>query len=112
MTERHWSLLAKTRGGVVSILRELTLAEAKALYMRLDPMYGVVMTTVLYSDGTEIQSTNEGHRGDNVVDLRAVFGPPTWDHNEVDAWQAESESEWPKQEVKHVDRPPPEWLRR
>lgn len=108
MTDRHWSLLTKTRAGVVSILRDLTLAEAKAAYMRLDPKYGVVHTTLVYGDGNRVENSRGCIADNNTIELRAVFGPPTWDSDEVKAWDAQSE--WPKHEEKHLSGPAPHWL--
>lgn len=88
--ERAWSLLTKTRGGVVSVLRELTLAECKKIYQRLNPNYGVTYTSY-EADGGGTFSCDFRTMSDGEVDIREVFGPDGWDHKEVRGWD-----EWPK----------------
>jgi hypothetical protein len=67
--EKHWSIMTKSRGGVVSVIRDLTLDEARKVYERLDPWYGVVA----YSG-----EGNSRHCQDSDIDVREVFGPPGW----------------------------------
>jgi hypothetical protein len=83
---RHWTLMTKTYNGVVSILKELTEAEAKAAYTRLDPWYG------------RVRFKSRGDPSDHMVivgspsdiEMREVFGPPGW---KMDAsWHP-----WPRQ---------------
>lgn len=109
---RAWSLLTKTRDGVVSILRELTLDECRRSYQRLNPEYG--FTYVFYENPRAIgsfgtvgppttMSGDNGHggsigclgpsRGKETIELREVFGPPNWDHSEISEWD-----EWPRRE--------------
>lgn len=66
---RHWSILTKSRGGVVSVIRDLTLAEVRSVYDRLNPWYGLV---AYKGDGVG-RNTEESD-----IILREVFGPPGW----------------------------------
>lgn len=85
---KAWSILIKTEGGVVSILRDLTLSEAKSCYQRLDPNYG--RHDVLYQT-----MKGGGYMGQGCslspsdINLREVFGPEDWDRKEVKNWRVE-----------------------
>jgi hypothetical protein len=83
--------MTKTRGGVVSILRDLTLAECRQAYMRLNPDYGMTYTSYEIEGGG---SFSQGGRrvSDGEVEIREVFGPADWDHAEIRGW----DGEWPK----------------
>jgi hypothetical protein len=82
---KAWSILTKTRKGVVSVLRDLTLVEAKNIYQRLNPEFG--SSNVFYQTGEGC-----GYSGamrsvsDNEIDLREVFGPEDWDRSEIREW--------------------------
>lgn len=100
---RHWSLMTKTRKGVVSILRELTLAECRGAYERLDPEYGRVH--FLYAAGPDGGGSGGGGWGRIVsgdeIDIREVFGPAEWDRAaEMEKW-----NHWPKLETIEWDDP-------
>lgn len=72
-----WSILTKSHGGTVSVIRDLTLEQARQIYERLDPWYG------------QVSFENEGssmglHNG--TIELRQVFGPPGWPPDMVHEW--------------------------
>ena len=102
---RAWSLMTKTHGGVVSIVRDLTLAEVRQAYERLDPWYGTVHKRYFYTDsrGTRIDVTR-GNGGclrahnHSAIDLREVFGPIDWDRSEIGSWDT-----WPQHKAVEAD---------
>lgn len=94
-TQPHWSIMTKSHGGTVSIVRDLTLEQARQTYERLDPWHG----EVIYIDRENERRTkewNDSHKGSGTVmmgssssgrsrsvsngdiDIREVFGPPGW----------------------------------
>lgn len=120
MTERAWSLLTTTRGGVVSVLRDLTKDECQQAYHRLNPRYGIIYRSYVYrANGAAMQQTERDFavlvggelEGDACMSVREVFGPPDWDRSEVAQW----DKPWPKYERVEMDDPrnhwPAEWER-
>ena len=99
MSERSWSLMTKTRGGLVSILRDLTLDECKGAYQRLNPEYGYTWTTYESENGG-VWSSQHSILNKDEIEMREVFGPPGWDVAEVHSWD-----EWPKRELIKLDDP-------
>lgn len=96
---RHWSLLTKSRSGVVSILRDLTLDECRQAYCRLNPDYGQTYNSYDYVyGGCWSHITRQFNDGDIV--LREAFGPAGWDASETSTWD-----EWPKYELITIDNP-------
>lgn len=102
-----WSIMTKSRGGAVSVVCGLTLAEAAKTYERLDPWYG--FSDVSYqvhidylTDGCSFMSSGGGaHRifSDGDIEIREVFGPEGW------TWFDEgSISRWPKTSIIYTDR--------
>lgn len=92
-----WSLLTKSRGGTVSILRGLTLREAKAAYNSLSRDYGREILCYRNEAGDgwlSVGSQGSISFGDNSgeIVLREVFGPEGWDFKDVAAYW----DEWPK----------------
>ena len=101
-TARHWSLVTKTRKGVLSILRDLTLSECRHIYDRLSPKYGVTQVWYEAKDPAETDSGCGGYSSwssggfastDDKIEIREVIGPPGWDSSEVESWDA-----WPRHE--------------
>lgn len=102
-----WSIMTKSHGGTVSVIRGLTLEEARKTYERLDPWYG----SVSYIDRAEEERTrkwNEEHASsgaimlasfsthgrsisDGDIDIREVFGPAGWTTADMASWQ-----HWPR----------------
>lgn len=80
---RAWSILTKSRGGTVSVIRDLTLAECRQMYERLDPWYGYSVA----GDGEVVMR----HCQESDIEIREVFGPEDWDRSEMSTWQS-----WPK----------------
>lgn len=97
-TDAAWSILTKTRGGTVSVLRDLTLAEAKQIYERLDSWFGVTQTIKVFPDGTNHYGGVGRHVQDGDIEIREVFGPPDWNVSEVNSWD-----HWPKTRYIDVD---------
>jgi hypothetical protein len=97
---KAWSLLTKTRGGVVSILRDLTLAECRQAYHRLNPQYGVTVTSFKSLEGGTYTDA-VGSLLPSHIEIREVFGPGGWDRNEVRTWDAP----WPKYVTVEADDP-------
>src|SRR4051812_42935500 len=97
---RHWSLMTKTEGGVVSILRDLTLNECRQAYHRLNPDYQHTYTNYATEGGGAM-----GFHGRPVnksdIAQREVFGPPDWNASEVDTW----DEPWPKIRTVPLDSP-------
>lgn len=91
-TLRAWSLMTKTRKGVVSVLRDLTLDECRRIYHRLNPDYGHTYTSYENENGSGSVSFGGRHVSDNEMDIREVFGPPDWNSSEVRDW----DKPWPK----------------
>lgn len=79
---RHWSLMTRTRKGVVSILRDLTEREAAQVYESLDPYRGQTVESYVRrrADGTTTYGSNNYHAavGDGEIEQREVFGPAGW----------------------------------
>lgn len=80
---RDWTLITKSRGGTVSILKELTLAEALATYERLDQMYGQT-----YRVPKNVNSYSYGGRicADGDIELRQIVGPEGWTMPPTPQW--------------------------
>lgn len=96
---RAWSLMTKTRKGVLSILRDLTLAECRQAYHRLNPEYGQTHTMIVWEGG---DASGLGRCvDDNEMEIREVFGPPDWDASEVSGW----DDPWPKLHRIELDDP-------
>lgn len=77
---RDWSLLTISNKGTVSLLRNLTLAQVKEVYMRLDPFrdaYAVV----------DEKGSGPIYGVNNTIKQREVFGPQGWDDSEVRDWR-------------------------
>lgn len=82
-----WSILTKSRGGHVSVVRNLTELEAKKTYERLDPYYGQHMTTYVSPNGTSVTSGGSCFADDGQIVLREVFGPPEWKgFTDLESW--------------------------
>ena len=98
---RAWSLVTKTEGGTVSILRDLTLVECRNAYEALDPWRGITAISYQSEEGGSV-SFGEGSRTINAGDIqmREVFGPDDWDRSEMEAW-----AHWPKHEYIKIDDP-------
>lgn len=81
-----WSIMTKSRGGTVSMIRDLTLEEAQKIYERLDPWYGSQTTIAtihedfLPEDGYATSFARGGGRTvkDGDIEIREVFGPAGW----------------------------------
>lgn len=95
---RAWALLTKARNGTVSILRDLTLAECRQSYQRLNPNYG---QTRLTYEGDECYISHYNSIGGAEIELREAFGPEDWDRAEVATWDAP----WPKWELIKLSDP-------
>jgi len=78
----HWHIVVQTSGGVVSVIRDLTLEQVRNTYESLDPWRGMVAYT---GEGVS------RHGLSSDAKQREVFGPPGWDRNEVHGWQR-----WPR----------------
>ncbi|AMX93663.1 MULTISPECIES: hypothetical protein [Mesorhizobium] len=87
-TQSLWSIMTKSRGGTVSVIRDLTLEQVSKTYERLDPWYGMkteslmVHKDYLLADTLGIAfsgSTSIGrHESDGDIEIREVFGPAGW----------------------------------
>ncbi len=66
----HWWIMTKSEGGVVSVIRDLTLRQAQQIYNRFDPFYGL---PPLSAGSGIMMRVNDG----DIV-LREIFGPPGW----------------------------------
>lgn len=91
-TRKDWSLMVKTRNGTVSLLRDLTLAEVRSAYERLDPFYGDFYGPIQHMPGggwIRKGPTRLAEPGDVVQ--REVIGPAGWDRAEIETWDR-----WPK----------------
>jgi hypothetical protein len=105
-SDKAWSLLTKTHGGVVSILRDLTLREVQQAYERLDPSFGCVHRKCFYTNANGVRAPAEvsmhyhdGHGSSkDPITLREVFGPIDWDRKEMANWDR-----WPKSEEIETD---------
>lgn len=97
MSERSWSIMTKSRGGAVSVIRDLTLDEARQTYERLDPWYGYRSFYKLWPDGI-CRGGASRTAEDGDIEIREVFGPPGWDRSEVSSWPS-----WPKSTTVRVD---------
>jgi hypothetical protein len=108
---RAWSLMTRSRGGTVSILRDLTLAECRQSYERLDPEFGCTTTLYERSQGSEEYHGRGrvivGREADGEIVQREVFGPDDWDRKEMEEWPR-----WPKRECVKWEDPQHErhWL--
>lgn len=90
----HWFIMTKARNGTVSVIRGLTLEEARRTYERLDPFYG--MHSEQFSvhrdflpEGTLMMLSGGAARWsqDSDIEIREVFGPPGWEgFDELDHW--------------------------
>lgn len=97
--QRAWSLMTRSHGGMVSVLRDLTLAECRQTYERLDPWYG--HHSVSYeSEGGGSYSSGGRSVNDGDIEVREVFGPSDWDSSEMSSW-----SSWPTHELIKLDDP-------
>ncbi len=94
-TKPHWSIMTKAMNGQVSILRDLTLDEARRTYERLSPQYGHTVRQFRHPSGT-VSSSDFHLCSDGDIEIREVFGPPDWDG----VLGADS---WPKFETIDVD---------
>lgn len=103
----HWSIMTKSRGGTVSVIRNLTLREVKQIYERLDPDYGRDLTQFVVHKDFLPEGTLSSVRSaeilpsarDGDIEIRKVFGPPGWEGF------AEGEMEdWPKITSVYVDQ--------
>ncbi len=97
---RYWTLMTKTEGGVVSILRELTLDECRQAYHRLNPDYQRTYTNYATEGGGSMSCDGRTIQ-DSDIAQREVFGPPGWDASEVDDW----DEPWPKIRTIPLDSP-------
>jgi hypothetical protein len=94
--------LTIARNGTVSMLCDLTRADAARIYERLNPQYGVTITQQWQEAGDWMGGARAGMAGyytgpcppmrDNDIMRREVFGPSGWDANEVEKW----DGNWPK----------------
>lgn len=81
-----WSIMTKSRGGTVSVIRDLTLDQARRTYERLDPFYGQTEETLtVHKDFLEEGCIGMSSGGgacrtvsDGDIEVREVFGPPGW----------------------------------
>lgn len=101
----HWSLMTKSRGGVVSVSKGLTYAEVCRMYEALDPHKGEKHEVfAVHDDFKDKDATSDpdwsGHRSNNTwafaprdgdIEMRHVFGPPGWD-----GFEAGDVNYWPK----------------
>lgn len=83
--ERLWSIMTKSRGGVVSVIRDLTEHEAAKTYERLDTYYGLTKTILLthkdfITAGMPSRSACVSGRAlsNGDIEIREVFGPTGW----------------------------------
>lgn len=81
-----WSIMTKSRGGTVSVIRDLTLAQARQMYERLDPAYGRhVRPLMVHKDflPKKVTWSAIGGQGydisDGDIEIREVFGPEGWE---------------------------------
>lgn len=83
-TKPLWSIMTKSRAGNVSVIRGLTLEEARRAYERLDPCYGMrsAHKRVHRAFKTRPCSVSFGSGlyqiQDSDIDVREVFGPAGW----------------------------------
>lgn len=101
-----WSIMTKSRGGTVSVIRGLTLVEAAKTYERLDPWYGVSdvsyqVHTDFLPDGCSFMGGCWSHRicSDGDIEIREVFGPEGWTR-----FDEGSITHWPKRTIVYTDR--------
>jgi hypothetical protein len=66
LLRNDWHVLTKTRGGTVSMVRNLPLAEAVKVYGALDPWRGRPSNGMYYASAGDI-------------DFREILGPAEWD---------------------------------
>ncbi len=78
---QHWSIMTKSYGGTVSVVRGLTLDEARKTYERLDVFYGQISYK---------ERGNHASGGQGVIEIREVFGPPGWSMDDLNAQR------WPR----------------
>jgi hypothetical protein len=108
---RSWSLMTRSRGGTVSVLRELTLSECRQAYERLNPGYGHTVEFYERAEGSEEFHSHgrvsTGRDADGEIVQREVFGPDDWSPDEMRDWP-----HWPKHEYIKWDDPKHErhWL--
>lgn len=84
-TQKDWSIMTKSRGGTVSVIRDLTEELAAKTYERLDPFYGQTCTLVSIHKDFLPENTYGAFSGapwptynDGDIEVREVFGPPGW----------------------------------
>ena len=96
--ERAGSILTRSVGGTVSVIRDLTLDECRAIYDRLDPWHGHYYDQPKQQDGSGLRTwgmagvTSMRRVEDGDIEVREVFGPPEWDRGEMNTW-----GHWPKE---------------
>jgi hypothetical protein len=102
-TKPLWSIMTKSRGGTVSVIRDLTLDQVRRTYERLDPWYG--MRSRQFSvhkdflrDGVLAWSSGSAGRmaQDGDIEIREIFGPPGWQ-------SLEDVEQWPKVTTIYTD---------
>lgn len=91
-----WSIMTKSRGGTVSVIKDLTLEQARRTYERLDEWYGMADTCMsvhpdFLQDGCSGMVSGGACRTcqDSDIEVREVFGPPGWDGfgpGEIERW--------------------------
>lgn len=97
-TARKWSIVTKSKSGIVSYVRDLHLEDARSVYAALNPLKNQVWQQFYYAiDGKTLPVPPTLQDGD--IELRTVIGPEGWDSEEVLAWD-----EWPKTYIFYVDR--------
>jgi len=94
---RMWSIMTKSRGGVVSVIRDLTEDQARKTYERLNPRYGEhsevftihqdFLTNGEYSSNRSFGGSSYTICNDSDIVIREVFGPNGWEwFKEVETW--------------------------
>lgn len=101
-----WSIMTKSRGGTVSVIRDLTLEQARRTYERLDPWYGqhsdslVVHKDFVPEGGWHSSMAGRGGItcSDGDIEIREVFGPAGWTE-----FAPGEIANWPIHHVVYVD---------
>jgi hypothetical protein len=95
---KNWSIMLQAKNGTFSYIRELTLKEAKNLYIVNLPDYKRTWVEYEPVDGHSFYCFWDGPSDDHCLRVE-VFGPEGWNHEEVRYWG----SEWPKHVTIPVD---------
>jgi len=87
-TKPLWSIMTKSRGGTVSVIKDLTEEQARKTYERLDPWYGQhsdymkvhkdFLADGVLGSGYGFGVSTYRNLNDGDIEIREVFGPAGW----------------------------------